>query len=239
MKKRYFATTPFILPICTLLVALIAIPSPAIKEAAITELNGGKQIWIKTVPPDRAGVMLVGDKGAAKEIAAKAPVGLFGGPETFIISLEGGGFMEWDFEWARAEEAWIQCHVFDLRGGGQSWFFVLNSKDHEVDGLIIDTHGPWSWSGRREGDLSPTKLKKGLNVARVVPREAVPGDEPLMDMFVLSNVEYKANDKDFFCRPRFAGNLPRFCLRAIRQAGEIMGGAEGHLLMPLDTYRVI
>ena len=221
MRKSYLTTTLFILPICTLLVALIAIPSPAIKAATITELNGGRQIWIPTVPLDRAEVMLVGDKGAAKEIAAEAPVGLFGGPETFIISLEGGGFMEWDFEWAREEEAWIQCHVFDIRGGGQSWFFVLNSQDHEVDGLIIDTHGSWSWSGGREGDLSPTKLKKGLNVARVVPREAAPGDEPLMDMFVLSNVEYKANDKDFFCHQLVFGHPPRFCLKAVEPSGKL------------------
>lgn len=196
MRKGHFTTTLFTLTLGLLLIGLFATSTFAIKEAAITELKGGKQIWIKAIPTDRREVMLRGDEGAAKEIFAKAPPSILGGPEAMLVSLEGGGFAEYDFEWAKEEDAWINQRVFDFRGGGQSTFVVLNSQDHEVDGMILDTPGPWAWAGGREGDLSFTKFLKGANILRIVPREAAPGKEPAVDLTMLSNKEYKANDGD-------------------------------------------
>ena len=94
--------------------------------------------------------------------------------------------MDYDFQSAEEGEVYIYCRCTDFRGGGQSWHIMLNTNQQN-SGVDIDTGGNWIWNASRDNvPRSPTDLKKGRNTIRVTAREAGGGQEPLMDIIMLS-----------------------------------------------------
>ena len=212
MKKRYFPTIVFGFTMSLLLMFALTIQTPA--EHRGSELEGGLQIWIDvgTEPSNRESedtFKLGKDDSLAQDfLAGKAKAERdgsdIGGPaigDDVIIALAGSvgnAFIEYTFESPVAGDTFIYCRVGDTRGGGQSMFVVLNSEDHEGDGLIIDTPGNWAWaSGRDNTTKSPTQAVVGENTIRIVPREAEATKETLMDIIMISSTDFEPDDDMF------------------------------------------
>ena len=212
MKTKHLSTIVFGFTISLLLTFAWVIQTPA--EHRGSELEGGLQIWIDvgTEPSNREGedtFKLGKDDSLAQDfLAGKAKAERdgsdIGGPaigDDVIIALAGSvgnAFIEYTFESPVAGDAFIYCRVGDTRGGGQSMFVVLNSEDHEGDGLIIDTPGNWAWaSGRDNTTKSPTQAVVGENTIRIVPREAEATKETLMDIIMISSTDFEPNDDMF------------------------------------------
>ena len=54
-------------------------------------------------------------------------------------------------------------------------------------GVAIDTGGNWVWNGSRDNvTRSPTDLKKGGNTIRINARESGGGEEPILDIIMIS-----------------------------------------------------
>ena len=187
-----------IVVISLFLTILFILPVSAVKEWRESKLEGGWQIWISAALFDKAEVLKPGD--SEKKLAGKAQKPWLA--EDILIAKVANGFAEYEFESPVAEKAYIWGRVADFRGGGQSWFIVLNSDNiaDAGDSLIIDTHGPvWAWSGGRDNpeSQSPTDLKKGTNTVRIQPREAAAGLEALFDVFMISTEPFKPTDADY------------------------------------------
>lgn len=212
MNKRHLSTLIFGFTVSLLLIFAFVIQVPA--EDRVSELEGGLQIWIDagTEPSNREGedtFKLGKDDSLAQDfLAGKAKAERdgsdIGGPaigDDVAIALAGSvgnAFIEYNFDSPVAGDVFIYCRVGDTRGGGQSMFVVLNSEDHEADGLIIDTPGNWAWAtGRDNTTKSPTPSVVGENTIRVVPREAEATKETLMDIIFLSTVDFEPNDDMF------------------------------------------
>ena len=212
MKKWHLSTIVFGFTVTLLLTFALVIQVPA--ETRGSELEGGLQIWIDvgTEPSNREGedtFKLGKDDSLAQDfLAGKAKAERdgsdIGGPaigDDVVIALAGSvgnAFIEYNFESPVAGDAFIYCRVGDTRGGGQSMFVVLNSEDHEGDGLIIDTPGNWAWAtGRDNTTKSPTQAVAGKNTIRIVPREAEATKETLMDIIMISSTDFEPNDDMF------------------------------------------
>lgn len=212
MKMRHLSTIVFGFTMSLLLTFVWVIQVPA--EHRGSELEGGLQIWIDagTEPSNREGAdtfKLGKDDSLAQDfLAGKAKAERdgsdIGGPaigDDVVIALAGSvgsAFIEYTFESPVAGDAFIYCRVGDTRGGGQSMFVVLNSEDHEGDGLIIDTPGNWAWAtGRDNTTKSPTQAVVGENTIRIVPREAEATKETLMDIIMISSTDFEPNDDMF------------------------------------------
>ena len=212
MKTKHLSTIVFGFTVSLLLTFAWVIQAPA--ETRGSELEGGLQIWIDagTEPSNRAGedtFKLGKDDSLAQDfLAGKAKAERdgsdIGGPaigDDVVIALAGSvgsAFIEYTFESPIAGDAFIYCRVGDTRGGGQSMFIVLNSEDHEGDGLIIDTPGNWAWAtGRDNTTKSPTQAVVGENTIRIVPREADTNKETLMDIIMISSTDFEPNDDMF------------------------------------------
>ena len=122
--------------------------------------------------------------------------------EDILIAKVANGFADYEFASPVAGKAYIWGRVADFRGGGQSWFIVLNSDNiaDAGDSLIIDTQGPvWIWRGGRDKpeSQSPTDLKKGTNTVRIQPREAAAGLEALFDVFLISSEPFRPENEDY------------------------------------------
>ena len=120
--------------------------------------------------------------------------------EEILIAKVLGGFADLSLRVLWVERLTCGGRIADFRGGGQSWFIVLNSLNHEGDGLIFGTPGlEWQWVGNRDvpNSQSPTDLKKGKNTVRIAPREARDGVEPLFDVFMISTKPLEPTDADF------------------------------------------
>ena len=212
MKKRHLSTIVFGCTVSLFLMFVLVVHVPA--ETRGSNLEGGLQIWVDvgTEPSNREGedtFKLGKDNSLAKDfLAGNAKAendgSDIGGPaigDDVVIALAGSvdnASMEYNFDSPVAGDAFIYCRVGDTRGGGQSWFVVLNSDDHEGEGLIIDTPGNWAWStGRDNTTKSPTQLAVGENTMRIVPREADTNRETLMDIIMISTTDF-APDDDMF-----------------------------------------
>ena len=221
MNKRHLSTLIFGFAISLLLMFVLVIQTPA--ETRASELEGGLQIWIDvgTEPSHHEGedtFKLGKDDSLAQDfLAGKAKAERdgsdIGGPaigDDVIIALAGSvgnAFIEYNFESPVAGDAFIYCRVGDTRGGGQSMFVVLNSEDHEGDGLIIDTPGNWAWAtGRDNTTKSPTQAVVGENTIRIVPREAEARKETLMDIIMISTTDFEPNDDMFENASPLAGD---------------------------------
>ena len=212
MKTKHLSTIVFGFTMSLFLVFALTIQTPA--EHRGSELEGGLQIWIDvgTEPSNREGedtFKLGKDEPLAQDFLtgktkAERDGSDIGGPaigDDVAIALAGSvgsAFIEYNFESPVAGDAFIYCRVGDTRGGGQSMFVVLNSEDHEGDGLIIDTPGNWAWgTGRDNTTKSPTQAVVGENTIRIVPREAEATKETLMDIIMISSTDFEPNDDMF------------------------------------------
>ena len=212
MKTKHLSTIVFGFTVSLLLMFALVIQVPA--ETRVSELEGGLQIWIDvgTEPSNHEGedtFKLGKDESLAQDfLAGKAKAqndgSDIGGPaigDDVVIALAGSvgsAFIEYNFESPIAGDAFIYCRVGDTRGGGQSMFVVLNSEDHEGDGLIIDTPGNWAWAtGRDNTTKSPTQAVVGENTIRIVPREADTQRETLMDIILISSTDFSPDDDMF------------------------------------------
>ncbi|MYA68619.1 hypothetical protein F4009_07850 [Candidatus Poribacteria bacterium] len=212
MKKWHLSTIVFGFTVSLLLMFALTIQTPA--ETRGSELEGGLQIWIDvgTEPSNRQGedtFKLGKDDSLAQDFLAGTAKSQndgsdIGGPaigDDVVIALAGSvgnAFIEYNFDSPIAGDAFIYCRVGDTRGGGQSMFVVLNSEDHEGDGLIIDTPGNWAWAtGRDNTTKSPTQAVVGENTIRIVPREADTNRETLMDIIMISSTDFEPNDDMF------------------------------------------
>ena len=221
MKQRLFSTVIFGCTASLFLMLALVVQIPA--ETRVSELEGGWQIWIDagTEPTAREGedtFKLGKDDSLAQDfLAGKAKAERDGSDiggsaigDDVVIALAGSvgsASIEYNFESSEAGDAFIYCRVGDTRGGGQSMFVVLNSKDHEGEGLIIDTPGNWAWaSGRDNTTKSPTQLVAGENTIRIVPREADTKKETLMDVIMISTTDF-APDDDMFKNASPLGGL--------------------------------
>ena len=221
MNKRHLSTLIFGFTISLLLMFVFVIQTPA--ETRVSELEGGLQIWIDvgTEPSHHEGedtFKLGKDDSLAQDfLAGKAKAERdgsdIGGPaigDDVVIALAGSvgnAFIEYNFESPVAGDAFIYCRVGDTRGGGQSMFVVLNSEDHEGEGLIIDTPGNWAWAtGRDNTTKSPTQAVVGENTIRIVPREAEATKETLMDIIMISTTDFEPNDDLFENASPLAGD---------------------------------
>lgn len=212
MKMRGLSTIVFGCTVSLLLTFALVIQTPA--ETRVSELEGGLQIWIDvgTEPSNRGGedtFKLGKDDSLAQDfLAGKAKAERDGSDiggaaigDDVVIALAGSvgsAFIEYNFDSPVAGDAFIYCRVGDTRGGGQSWFVVLNSDDHEGKGLIIDTPGNWAWAtGRDNVTKSPTPAVVGENTIRIVPREADTKKETLMDVILISTTDFEPDDDMF------------------------------------------
>ncbi|MDE0015974.1 hypothetical protein F4009_03510 [Candidatus Poribacteria bacterium] len=161
-----------------------------------SERNGGWQIWISAT--DFEEIQGIGTSKTEVKLAEKATKPWLS--EDILIATDLGGFADFEFESPVEGAAYMWGRIADFRGGGQSWFIVLNSLNHAGEGLIFGTPGlAWQWVGNRDvpDSKSPTDLKKGKNTARIVPREARAGVEPLFDVFTISTKPIEPTDADF------------------------------------------
>jgi hypothetical protein len=173
---------------------LFALPAPAVKKFYTSNLQGGWQIWIEAGDFDRIQPPVQTGKDA-KDLAKKAAPFLAG---DIITTQAVAGFADYDFNSPHSGKAYMYARVMDLRpGGGQSWFLILNSDKNEPDGMIMDTGPAWAWKTGRNGPISPIDLKNGKNAVRAAPREAGVGNEPLLDVFVVSTKDFAPKDDDF------------------------------------------
>ena len=173
MRQANLSTKLFIAVISLSLTMLFVMPVSAVKEWRESELERGWQIWISAARFDKAEALKPGK--SEKKLADKSQKPWLA--EDILIAKAAGGFADYEFESPVAGKAYIWGRVADFRGGGQSWFIVLNSDNiaDAGDSLIIDTHGPvWAWSGGRDKpeSQSPTDLKKGTNTVRIQPRRS-------------------------------------------------------------------
>ena len=159
-------------------------------------LNGGWQIWISAT--DFVEIEGIETSETDVELGEKAKKPWLS--EEILIAKVLGGFADFEFESPVGGEAYMWGRIADFRGGGQSWFIVLNSLNHQGDGLIFGTPGlAWQWVGNRDvpHSQSPTDLKEGKNTVRIAPREARDGVEPLFDVFMISSKPLEPTDADF------------------------------------------
>jgi len=180
------------------LIFMFVAPVLAVEEWRESQLNGGWQIWIEAANFDRRDenkVIKLAEE--VPDLAKNAPEGLTG---DFIIAPgpQKTGFNEYDFESPHEGDAFIYCRVMDYRGGGQSWWVGLNCNE---DTLLDDEHyvkvsttADWEWKTRP----NMNELKEGTNTMRIVPREAAAdGMEILMEIFMVSTVDFTPTDDDF------------------------------------------
>ena len=198
MKRRYISPKFFILLISGLLVLAFVPPVSAVTAWRESNLERGWQIWISAADFEKAEGLKPGK--SEKKLASKAQEPWLA--KDILIAKVPVGFANYEFESPVAGKAYIWGRVADFRGGGQSWFIVLNSDNiaDAGDSLIIDTHGPaWVWSGGRDKpeSQSPTDLKKGTNTVRLQPREADAAKEALFDVFMISSKPFKPTDEDY------------------------------------------
>ena len=200
MNERHLSTY-FTLAISVLLIALFAVPAPAVKRWRESNINGGWQIWNEAADFDRRDknkTIKTGKK--LKKLAEKAPKPWLA--EDIIIANVGGpdvGFNDYDFKSPQEGIVFIYARMMDFRGGGQSWWIALNSekiadKGQGGESVNLTTGGQWGWKVAR----ALTKLKKGKNTVRVVPREGGPELEALMDVFTVSTSKLERGKEDEF-----------------------------------------
>ncbi len=188
----------FIAIMSLFLTILLVLPASAVKEWRESNLEGGWQIWISAIDFESNVALATGEQ--QKKLANKAQDPWLA--KDLLIAQAVGGFADYIFESPVAGDAYIWGRVADFRGGGQSWFIILNSLNigDAADSLIIDTQGPvWTWRGGRDipESKSPTDLKKGNNTVRIQPREAAPGLEALFDVFMISSEPFQPTNEDY------------------------------------------
>ncbi len=198
MRQANLSIKFFITVVSLFLIVLFVLPVSAVKEWRESKLERGWQIWISAALFDKAETLKPGK--SEKKLADKAQKPWLA--EDILIAKVANGSADYEFESPVAGKAYIWGRVADFRGGGQSWFIVLNSDNiaDAGDSLIIDTHGPvWAWSGGRDKpeSQSPTDLKKGTNTVRIQPREAAAGVEALFDVFMISTEPFRPTDEDY------------------------------------------
>ena len=196
MRYRNISIKLFIFTISLFLMMQFVPTGFAVKEWRESEHNGGWQIWISAT--DFEEIQGIGTSKTEVKLAEKATKPWLS--EEILIATALGGFADFAFESPVEGAAYMWGRIADFRGGGQSWFIVLNSVNHEGDGLIFGTPGlAWQWVGNRDvpHSQSPTDLKKGENTVRIVPREAREGVEPLFDVFMISTKPFEPTDADF------------------------------------------
>ena len=198
MRQACLSTKLFIGVISPFLILLFVLPVSAVDEWRESKFEGGWQIWISAALFDEAEVLKPGK--SEQKLAGKAQKPWLA--EDILIAKVANGSADYEFESPVAGKAYIWGRVADFRGGGQSWFIVLNSDNigDAADSLIIDTPGPvWQWKGGRDKpeSQSPTDLKKGTNTVRIQPREAAAGLEALFDVFMISSEPFKPTDEDY------------------------------------------
>jgi hypothetical protein len=201
----------YIFAVAFVVFSLFLLTTTVSADTRTSQLKGGWQIWIDagTTPTNRDGNDAI-KLGVEEPLAADFLAGTataqrdgstIGGPalgDDVVIAVAVGGFIEYEFESPIAGDAFVYARISDFRGGGQSWFLVLNSKDHEGQGVIIDTPRNWGWAtGRDNKTKFPQPLVAGKNVVRIVPREAEPQREILIDIIMISSVEFQPTDDDF------------------------------------------
>ena len=198
MRPINLSTQLSIAVISLFLTILFILPVSAVKEWRESNLEKGWQIWISAIDFDKSEIVRTGDQ--EKKLAGKAQEPWLA--KDLLIAKVAQGFADYTFESPVAGKAYIWGRVADFRGGGQSWYIVLNSDliADAGDSLIIDTQGPvWIWRGGRDipESKSPTDLKKGTNTVRIQPREAAAGLEALFDVFMISTEPFKPTDEDY------------------------------------------
>lgn len=196
MRTGEISIKLFIFMISSFLMMQFVSTGFAVKEWRESELNGGWQIWVSAT--DFVKIQGIETSKTDVELGDKAKKPWLS--EEILIAKVLGGFADFEFESPVGGEAYMWGRIADFRGGGQSWFIVLNSLNHEGEGLIFGTPGlEWQWVGNRDvpNSQSPTDLKKGKNTVRIAPREARDGVEPLFDVFMISTKPLEPTDADF------------------------------------------
>ena len=198
MRPVNLSTKLFIAVMSLFLTILFILPVSAVKEWRESNLERGWQIWISAIDFDKSEIVRTGDQEKKLAGASEEPWLA----KDILIAKVAQGFADYTFESPVAGKAYIWGRVADFRGGGQSWYIVLNSDliADAGDSLIIDTQGPvWVWRGGRDipESKSPTDLKKGTNTVRVQPREAAAGLEALFDVFMISSEPFQPTNEDY------------------------------------------
>ena len=196
MTDRYMSIKLFTFIISLSVMMQFVSTGFAVKGWRESELNGGWQIWISAT--DFVEVQGIGTSKTEVELGEKAAKPWLS--EDILIATDLGGFADFEFESPVEGAAYMWGRVADFRGGGQSWFIVLNSINHAGEGLIFATRSlAWQWIHNPDvpDSKSPTDLKKGKNTARIVPREARAGVEPLFDVFMISTKPIEPTDAAF------------------------------------------
>jgi len=161
MRPVNLSTKLFIAVMSLFLTILFILPVSAVKEWRESNLERGWQIWISAIDFDKSEIVRTGDQEKKLAGASEEPWLA----KDILIAKVAQGFADYTFESPVAGKAYIWGRVADFRGGGQSWYIVLNSDliADAGDSLIIDTQGPvWIWRGGRDipESKSPTDLKK-------------------------------------------------------------------------------
>ena len=208
MRVRHLSATPISLTISLLLIVLFAAPAPAITNWRESNLKGGWQIWIEAVDFNRRGaVNRRGDdrfvrRGRDAGVDQKAPPPVLAGDFLFSTTtrafvLKVNGFPEYDFVSPHAGDAHIYARVMSF-APDRSWYIGLAAGDvtHR-----IDTPNHWEWKTDVRADLGQNfvrpKLIQGVNTLRVLPRNSFRGGEVLMDIIVVSTVEFQPTDRHY------------------------------------------
>ena len=198
MKKYLFV----MIMMSLLLVFLFAFPISAVTRARESELHGGWQIWIEAsdfADRDDAKSIQLGAE-ADKNLRDQVADPVLG--EDFVIAPVQAGWMSYEFKSPVAGDAYLYPRRMDYRGGGQSWHVMLNTEI-PGQGLPFDSLGlQWGWvhkdpaTGAQFDPLAPQPLVVGTNTARIAPREAGAGVEPLMDIICISTVPFEPAPTD-------------------------------------------
>ena len=179
-----------------LLVFLFAVSAAGVTRARESRLHNGWQIWIEACDFDRRDESEILELGEETDEKLRNRVAEPVLGEDFVIAPRMEGWMEYDFVSSEAGDAYIYPRIMDYRGGGQSWFVMLNT---EANGQATPFNTPglnWSWRvvhpaiGQEFVPSSPTKLRKGTNTVRITPRETDTGKEVLIDIICVSTKEF-------------------------------------------------
>ena len=179
----------------------------AVEKIRETHENGGRQIWIETGDFDRRDeeehIKKVSeadpnDRGEgylaenSNGISINVPQAKFGQASSFN-AVKDKAFVEYDFTVDKAGPAFGYVRVNDLRPDGEQSLWIALNVAGGGDGLGLNTQDDWAWLG---GKL-PADLVAGKNSAMIAKREGDERGAVIVDIVVISTVEFRPTDDLF------------------------------------------